>query len=277
MTTTDIPVRRPDADLANAEVDRWLVPGDPILSHVIAALSAVFPNGEDFFVASVRNYRDRFAGDPVMKAKVKGFIGQESMHGREHRAFNARLAALGYPTVSMDAGLLRAAKRLQRLPRPLQLSTTAASEHLTSVFAHAVLSHEGTRQTLFPAPDVDLLITWHALEELEHKDVAFDVLQSVSPSYLLRVSGLAVAAAGWGPVVVGGVVRGLAADRRSLTPRALAQVVRDFPRQRMLGPWAWIRVARYVQPGFHPRHVPTDDLVAEWRDRLAPRMLDKVG
>jgi len=277
MTTTDITVRRPDADLANADIDRWLVPGDPILSHVVAALSAVFPNGEDFFVASVKNYRDRFAGDPVMKAKVKGFIGQESMHGREHRAFNARLAGLGYPTVSMDAGLLRQAERLQRLPRAVQLSITAASEHLTSVFAHAVLSHEGTRRTLFPAPDVDLLITWHALEELEHKDVAFDVLQAVSPSYLLRVSGLAVAAAGWGPVVLVGVLRGLAADRRNLTPRALVQVVRDFPRQRMLGPWAWVRVARYLRPGFHPRDVPTDKLVAEWRQRLAPRMLEKVS
>jgi predicted metal-dependent hydrolase len=269
---TGIPVRRPQVDLANADVDRWVVPGDPVLSHIMTALSAVFPNGEDFFVQSVRNYRDRFETDPEMKAKVKGFVGQESMHGREHRLFNQRLAALGYPTVWLDAGLLKAATRAQRLPKSWQLSITAASEHLTSVFAHAVLSDAQTRSTLFPAPDADLLITWHALEELEHKDVAFDVLQTVRRSYVLRVWGMALAAVYWGPVVVSGVVRGLAKDRRDLTPRALRQGARDYRRQRMLGPWSWVRIARYLQPGFHPRQVKTDALVVEWRERLEPRM-----
>jgi predicted metal-dependent hydrolase len=271
-----IPVRRPAVDLANADVDRWIVTDDPILSHVMAALSAVFPNGEDFFVDSVRNYRDRFGDDPEMKAKVKGFIGQESMHGREHRAFNERLAALGYPTEALDAGLLRAAKRAQRLPKPLQLSITAASEHVTSVFAHAVLSDPQTRETLFPAVDVDLLISWHALEELEHKDVAFDVLQGVSKGYALRMAGLVLAGVYWGPVVVFGVLRGLVTDRRHLTPRALRRGWRDFWRQKMLGPRAWLAIARYVRPGFHPRDIDTDALIVEWRARLEPQML-KAG
>jgi predicted metal-dependent hydrolase len=269
---TGIPVRRPAVDLAHADVDRWLVRGDPVLSHVLAGLSAVFPNGEDFFVDSVRNYRDRFASDQDMKARVKGFIGQESMHGREHRAFNKRLAGRGYPTDALDAGLLRAATRARRLPKALQLSITAASEHLTSTFAHAVLGHEPTRQILFPDPEVELLITWHALEELEHKDVAFDVLHDVSPGYLLRVSGLLLAAVYWGPVVVFGVARGLVRDRRHITPRALGRAARHFTRQRMLGPWAWVGIAKYLRPGFHPRDIDTDALVFEWRERLAPQM-----
>lgn len=269
---TGIPVRRADVDLSNASVDRWVVHDDPILSHIMTTLSAVFPNGEDFFVHSVRNYRGRFADDPDMRAKVRGFVGQESMHGREHRAFNDRLAGLGYPTIPIDAALQRASERNQRLPKPLQLAITAASEHITSVFAEAVLGHERTRATLLPDPDVQLLITWHALEELEHKDVAFDVLHSVNRSYLLRVGGLGVALATWGPVVVGGVARGLVADRRHLTPRALRQTVRNFRRQRMLGPWAWVRIARYFRPGFDPRDIDTDALVTRWRDELAPQM-----
>lgn len=275
---TGIPVRRPDVDLAHADVERWLVRGDPILSHVMAGLSALFPNGEDFFVESVRNYRDRVGDDPEMKAKVKGFIGQESMHGREHRAFNERLAALGYPTRAMDAALLRAARRAQRrLPKALQLSVTAASEHLTSVFAHAVLSDEQTRATLFPDPDVQLLITWHALEELEHKDVAFDVLQRVNRSYLLRMLGAAAAGVYWGPVMIVGVAKGLFADRRHLTPRALRRAWRDYWHQQMLGPRSWRAMARYARPGFHPRDIDTDDLVVEWRSRLEPQMSVKAA
>src|SRR5919108_4979569 len=71
--------------------------GDLILSHLAASLSAVFPDGEDFFVRSVRRFRDQI-DEPVLMRQVAGFMGQESMHGREHRAFNDRLAQLGYPT-----------------------------------------------------------------------------------------------------------------------------------------------------------------------------------
>src|SRR5437870_9840520 len=71
--------------------------GDLILSHLAASLSSVFPDGEDFFVRSVRHYRDRIE-DPQLKRQVAGFIGQEALHGREHRTFNVRLDELGYPT-----------------------------------------------------------------------------------------------------------------------------------------------------------------------------------
>ena len=57
--------------------------GDLIMSHVVAVLSATFPDGEDFFVRSVRHYRDQLT-DPELKRQVAGFIGQESVHGREH-------------------------------------------------------------------------------------------------------------------------------------------------------------------------------------------------
>src|ERR1700733_13064836 len=70
--------------------------GDLISGHVIMALSSVFPDGEDYFVRSVRHYRDQI-DDPALKRQVAGFIGQEAVHGREHRVFNDRLDELGYP------------------------------------------------------------------------------------------------------------------------------------------------------------------------------------
>src|SRR5688500_8076173 len=92
-----IPTRRISFEASLQEVPRhFAADGDLILSHVAAALSAVFPDGEDFFVRSVRHYRGQIQ-DPELKRQVAGFIGQEAMHGREHRAFNDRLAELGYP------------------------------------------------------------------------------------------------------------------------------------------------------------------------------------
>ncbi len=276
IATTDrpagIPIRRPKVDLANADLDRWIVPGDPLFSHLLAALSAAFPNGEDFFVESVRNFRSRAENDPELKERVKGFIGQEAMHGREHRALNTRLSELGYPTEDLDRDISSTAKRLQRLPKPFQLAVTAASEHFTTVLARAVLGDEQTRETLFPAADLRLLITWHALEELEHKDVAFDLLREVDDSYTLRVFGLLMAAVGFGTAIGRGYVRGVVADRRHLGFSALRRHVLNRRRQQMVGARSALAVLGYIRPGYHPRHMDTDSLVVEWRERLGPHL-----
>lgn len=102
--------------------------GDLLSSHIAACLSAVFPGGEDFFVRSVRRHRHQVT-DPVLAQQVNGFIGQEAIHGCEHRALNRRLAALGYPTRFIE----RATDRLLALADNLLsgracLAMTAALE-----------------------------------------------------------------------------------------------------------------------------------------------------
>src|SRR6187402_1421964 len=93
-----VPTRRISFEESFKDVPKHFADdGDLILSHLAASLSSVFPDGEDFFVRSVRNYRSEIT-DPELKRQVNGFIGQEAMHGREHRAFNDRLDQLGYPT-----------------------------------------------------------------------------------------------------------------------------------------------------------------------------------
>src|SRR5207249_7156479 len=119
--------------------------GDLIASHVGAGLSAVFPDGEDYFVRSVRQFRDQIE-DPALKRQVAGFIGQEAMHGREHRAFNDRLAELGYPTKRFERFTKKGlAMRERLLPATHNLAATAALEHFTATLAELVLSSEETR------------------------------------------------------------------------------------------------------------------------------------
>jgi hypothetical protein len=126
-----IPTRRVDLDETFADLPKYFAAdGDLLLSHFAAALSSVFPDGEEYFVRSVRAFRDQIT-DPVLKRQVAGFIGQESIHGREHRAFNARLAALGYPTKHVERitdKILRTRERLmserRTWPPPRPSSTT---------------------------------------------------------------------------------------------------------------------------------------------------------
>src|SRR4051794_4819589 len=159
---------------------------DLILSHLAASLSSVFPDGEDFFVRSVRNYRDQI-DDPELKREVAGFIGQEAMHGREHRVFNDRLDELGYPTKRFERFTkMGLAIRERMLSQKSNLAATAALEHFTATLAELVLSDEETRN-LFGHDEVRNLFLWHALEESEHKAVAFDVYKAVGGTERMRV------------------------------------------------------------------------------------------
>ena len=107
-------------------LQRHFVDGDLVMSHVVAHLSALFPEGEDFFVRSVRRFADQIT-DPELKSRVQGFIGQEVSHGREHRALNERLQQMGYPTRRIDRITHRDFKRFERLLSPLTcLAITAA-------------------------------------------------------------------------------------------------------------------------------------------------------
>src|SRR5438874_10827821 len=122
-----VPSRRTSFEEALQSVPKHVAAaGDLLHSHVAASLSAVFPDGEDFFVKSVRHFRDQIT-DPTLKRQVAGFIGQEAMHGREHRAFNDRLDALGYPTKLVERLVERGLRIRERVfTRKSNLAATAA-------------------------------------------------------------------------------------------------------------------------------------------------------
>ena len=115
--TRKVPTRRMSFEESMRDLPRhFAADGDLISGHVIMALSSVFPDGEDYFVRSVRHYRDRIT-DPALKRQVAGFIGQEAVHGREHRVFNDRLAELGYPTKQYES-VTRGGSRYPRAAPP---------------------------------------------------------------------------------------------------------------------------------------------------------------
>ena len=265
-----IPVRRLRHDHADHDLDRWIVPGDPIFSHFLATLSAVFPNGEDFFVDAVRRHRDAVADDPVLRDQVRGFIGQEAVHGREHRRLNERLAAMGYRTERADRTIGILCDAIARVPpSTLPIAATAAAEHYTGLLAESVLSDAATRTTLFGQEALQPLIAWHALEELEHKNVAFDVMEAAGGGYGIRVAGFVVTS-----TVLAGYValewgRAVWEDRHVITRAHHRAFRRDLRHQRLLSPWFARHLLDYLRPGFHPDDTDTDELVREWTARLA--------
>lgn len=242
------------------------VDGDLLMSHIMATLSATFPKGEQFFIDSVRNYRDEI-DDPELRQQVGGFIGQEVMHGREHDRFNQVLADMGYPTRFVDDLTGRAMGLMQRLPKPVQLAITAAAEHFTSVLAEQLLQDDTFTDQDLP-DDVKALFQWHALEESEHKSVAYDVYRDQVDNEFIRLATMHALTSLLGAVVLASLVGTVLTDRRARNPirfiRSLVNLRNSpFARKKIA-----LRLLEYNRPYFHPDDRDTEHLVEEWRERL---------
>ena len=263
-----VPTRRISFEELFADVPKHFAgDGDLLMSHVIASLSAVFPDGEDFFVASVRRYRDRVT-DPELKRQVAGFIGQESVHGREHRALNDRLQALGYPTKAIERFTRRGLAMRQKLAPPTSnLAATAALEHYTATLAEVLLADEEARRVVGDSPVLQVLL-WHALEEAEHKAVAFDVYKLSGGSERMRTMTMDLITVGF----IGGmtiqVLLSMLRDPATYEKGRLRSSLRRLKTSPWLRKEVWQRLRDYNRPDFHPDDHDTEALLAEWREIL---------
>src|SRR4051812_20203803 len=241
--------------------------GDLILSHVAASLSAVFPDGEDFFVRSVRNFRDQIT-DAELKRQVAGFIGQEAMHGREHRTFNDRLDELGYPTKKVERFTKKGLEIRERIMSPKSnLAATAALEHFTATLAELVLSSQETRD-LFGHDEVRNLFLWHALEESEHKAVAFDVYKAVGGTERMRVWTMNFFRYSFVAGMAIQVALGVLFDRETYRPGKLRKSWKKFRKSPLVSRELWEQLKDYNRPDFHPDDHDSTELIERWRTEL---------
>jgi uncharacterized protein len=267
MTTT-IQTRRMSFEASLAEVPRhFAADGDLVPSHVAASLSAVFPDGEDYFVRSVRHFRDRIT-DPALRQQVSGFIGQEAMHGREHRAFNRRLAELGYPTRFLERVTERGLALADKvLPAKTNLAVTAALEHYTATLAEVLLGDDEVKR-LFGRQEVLDLFLWHALEESEHKAVAFDVYRAVGGSEWMRRLVMNAVTAGFLGGMVLALTLSLLRDPDTYRPRRFFGSLRRMLASPVVNVKVWRDLRAYNRRGFHPSDHDASALLVEWRERL---------
>jgi len=262
-----IRTRRIRFDYPAGAMNRHYVEGDLVMSHVVAVLSAMFPEGEDFFVRSVRHYADRIT-DPELSAQVAGFIGQEVTHGREHRALNERLQQIGYPTRRVDRMVrfdLRQAER--RLGPRVCLAITAALEHYTATLAETLLT-KPEAQALLGQNEVRSMLLWHALEESEHKSVAFDVYRAVGGSERMRIRVMRAMTVSFLLGVIGHTIASLLGDRATYRPARLARSVAELRHSPFLGLDVARRLSTYNRPGFHPDEHDSTALLEHWRGQL---------
>lgn len=250
------PIRRDlEFHLPAKKVGRWH-PAGPAHSLFMDTLSVFFPTGERFFINSLRPYRDKLK-DPELVKAVTAFIGQEGMHGREHMEYNAKLAGAGLPVDQQETLVDQVLDFTKaRLAPEYQLAVTVALEHLTAILGDVLLREP--RLLEGAEPEFAALWRWHALEETEHKAVAFDVFEQMvgkgPRAYVIRTTALVTSTLMFWALVYPFWIQNLAARRQLGNWRSILNALK----------WQWLSPGGlrrtipdwldWFKPGFHPWH-----------------------
>lgn len=270
ITPSDLTITPRDRRFGRGDATaRWWMGGDPVGTALYNALSATFPKGEGFFVESVRKFRE--GTPPKLEAEIRAFVTQEVMHSREHVAFNKRAHEAGYDLAPLERRVDERLALVRSKPPIASLAATMALEHFTAILAHELLRDP---RHLAPADaETRALWRWHAIEEIEHKGVAYDTWLHATRNWP-RFKRWSVKAK-----VMLLVTRNFVVDRTAGTLELLRQ-------DGITGPKAWARLFWYgwvrpgmfrkvfaawlsfFMPGFHPWNHDDRALIAEAEGEL---------
>ncbi|MBT5387190.1 MAG: metal-dependent hydrolase [Porticoccaceae bacterium] len=264
FTPTNVPIkkRNPELDIAEALKGEWMD------NHVFAtawfnAMSITFPLGEQFFINSVRHYRDRIS-DPKLQEEMRQFYSQEAVHLREHQRYNEMLCAQrGYDLEALEGPLRRRMSWVKKnVPAREQLAGTAAVEHLTAVLAEKALGEDNLFAKAHPA--MAKLWKWHAVEEMEHKSVAFDVYRAIGGTEKMRRAAMRRSTFFLTWDILHGVRHMLRRDGKLWSLKVWASgLVFLFGKQGMLR-GTWRPYKDFFREDFHPWQQNTHQLIEDW-------------
>lgn len=172
-TPASFPVRRMDYQFE--AMPRYWCNNEPSFTHFFTGLSTLFPEGESYFVRSVRALRPRAKNNPQLDKDIGAFIGQEAMHSKEHHAFHVSAQQYGLNPESLEKATGIILKSIEKVfPEKWNLLVTVGLEHYTAVL---VVHMMNSVNELMTDETVRNLWLWHSVEETEHKAVAFDLYQ----------------------------------------------------------------------------------------------------
>ncbi|SFM57234.1 metal-dependent hydrolase [Marinobacter pelagius] len=247
------------------QVPRYWLNDNYLLSHMMNALSVLFPQGEQFFVDSVRQFRDQIT-DPKLKEEVRGFIGQEAMHSLEHIAMNQHVRDQGMPVEEMEKHLEVVLGIASKLPKRHQLAITCALEHMTAMMADMLLARDDVREDMHES--MRPLWVWHAIEETEHKAVTYDVFQQVGGTYAERSFYLAFSTAALGVMATYFTTRMMLNDRKGFSLKDAGKGLwrmwgKNGTFSSLIPTWL-----EYFKPDFHPWDHDNSELIARFKEQI---------
>ncbi|MEX5440842.1 metal-dependent hydrolase [Acinetobacter indicus] len=266
------------------QVPEYWMQGSAGLTHFMTALSALFPAGEKFFIDSVRavRYHPAIKDNQELQKEISAFIGQEAMHTQEHVGFNASAQKYGHDVECLDRytdKVIQGARKVfAGVGKPfgitqemVDLTATTALEHFTATIATQLLRNSHI-QELMSDDTMKTMWLWHAIEENEHKAVAYDVFEGVfgqgTKAYLLRTSSLVAAMLTLFLVQNYFLFRLLKEDKQLNLEAFKAIYTYAYSPSKGIITGMGREMLAYFRPGFHPNDLDTVSLLDTWKAKL---------
>jgi predicted metal-dependent hydrolase len=164
-------------------------PTKPELSQLANGASLLLPYMEPFIINAIRKAAKHIT-DPALLAEARAWMGQESQHFKQHRRFNEALIAKGYPQLrEREQQIEKEYQELDNRSLKYQVAYTAGFEVMALAIAHTLIAQ---REYFFSEadPNVSSMWLWHLVEEIEHKNLAFEVYQHLYGGHWYRAYGL---------------------------------------------------------------------------------------
>ncbi|MFC3151811.1 metal-dependent hydrolase [Litoribrevibacter euphylliae] len=270
---TDIPLVQRKVSFDYSQTPLHWIPDDPYSSHFISVIHTILPAGE-FFFCRLYNKALPYIEDEQLREDVKGFIKQEAMHARAHSAGLAEyLEAHGLDTEAFVKKVewifeqplsdtpfgRKLPKSLEKRWLVLRLGLIAAIEHFTCVLGKYALENENWDLKDADETVLDIL-RWHAAEEIEHRNVAFDVYKYMGGNYVGRAPQMALIFTGLMGLWTMGASHLMKQDpvikkRKSrLISRSFWSEWSQKAKKGSLPSFSWLAVqsARYLSPNYNP-------------------------
>ncbi len=233
------------------DTPRYWVNGNVAKTHFLNSLHAFLPPFERMITRLVRDKVLPHLTDPALIEQARGFMGQESIHGRSHALFCDVLRHQGYALDTHE----RAARWVfddlfeRYLGTKISVSMIAAFEHYTDLLVAIILRSDFLDGA---DPRVAELYRWHAAEEVEHNAVAFEMLKALGGGEVTRMAGNVLGVAVIYGFLLGGTVMFLAQDKK-LTDREVIRDLLDI----LVGKYRIVQdtvalFAHYARPDYHP-------------------------
>jgi uncharacterized protein len=246
----NIPVARRFTAPFDDDIPRNWLPTDPAVAAVLNTYTVLVPANEAFYMRTL-NACLPLLRDPTLRDASIAFIHQEAEHGVAHKRYWRNLEQQGYRFRGFERLVEKLTFRLLEkiAPVSLRLSMMSCVEHINALIGHEFLSQDILRDA---HPQMRAMMEWHFAEEIEHKNVSFDVLQAVSPSYFMRFVGLAMAAPLFYALMTLGMLRFLAQDGLLFRPSVWGRFLRHLGSGHRMLPRTLRHLLAYARPSFHP-------------------------
>jgi hypothetical protein len=267
-------ISRRDLDFGfDGDIPRFWFGGDPFKTRFFDAFSVAVPSGERWFIECMRDYRDA-TDDAELREQMRIFILQEGQHSLVHRQYNERLAKQGIDVASIDSRLSAVFGLVRRFAsKRFCIAFTAAFEHMTTIASHGFFDSP----EVYASADrrVMAMYLWHGAEEIEHKSVAFDVMQKAARAgYFTRIWAMMAATVVFAVAMTWVIDLMLRADGISLWQRFSIWIKGERWYYGSSGPFRPVmrHLFAYYAPRFHPWKRGRMDGYAKWREAF-----DKSG